>query len=506
MRREDSNDSDIERVLRGHFRAEASGLRISRDPWTWLERRLDPDYVPTSRGKWPGLRLGRFRLTPRALGALALTGCVVAFVVGVFLVNLDPTYRGADFASVSGPSGPSGPAGGPAPLGPMSAVDSAAAVESALAASQMSEEAMSEVMVDQIAEQEMATEAEPTPSTADSFAVLTSDQSAESTTRDTESQPEASTSSVQPADTTFQDTQRQPAVSAWEDNVSTFSLDTDRTSYHLALNWARAGYDIEPDSVRAEEWINAFDYLYEPPLRDDSFAITTDVIVHPLDGGKHLARIAFQAPVLPDDTPVNVTLVLDASGSMADGGRVSIAREAAESIRLSLRERDRIAVVHFTTSVIHDLTVEPQPTGLPRCETVYRSACPSQLHERAGRPRSWRAASRPGAPGTAGRVQLHHPDVGRCCQRGRDRSVCHPGVGRRQLPAEPIAAYHDRGRHRELQRLSARAACAARERLVPVPEHRGAGASDFHSRQLACAVGAIPRTRHGRRLRGTRTR
>ena len=161
-----------------------------------------------------------------------------------------------------------------------------------------------------------------------------------------------------PSATTFQDYQRSRFVSAAEDSVSTFSLDTDRTSYHLALNWARSGYEVEPDSVRAEEWINAFNYRYDRPLRQDSFGITTDVFMHPLDSRKHLARIAFQAPEMQDDTPLNVTLVLDASGSMSNGDRVSIAREAAESIRRSLGGRDRIAVVHFTTEVIGELTVE----------------------------------------------------------------------------------------------------------------------------------------------------
>ena len=72
-----------------------------------------------------------------------------------------------------------------------------------------------------------------------------------------------------------------------------------------------------------------------------------------------LARIAFQAPELRDDgMPLNVTLVLDASGSMSDGNRVDIARAAAESIRKSLRRDDRIAVVHFTDEVIDNLTVE----------------------------------------------------------------------------------------------------------------------------------------------------
>ena len=163
----------------------------------------------------------------------------------------------------------------------------------------------------------------------------------------------------QPGAATFVDYERSPIVHTSEDKVSTFSLDTDRTSYYLALNWARSGYEVEPDSVRAEEWINAFNYNYAQPSREDSFAVHTAVMQHPLDDYKVLARIGFQAPELRDEgRPLNVTLVLDASGSMADGNRVDIAREAAESIRNSLRGDDRIAVVHFTDGIIDKLTVK----------------------------------------------------------------------------------------------------------------------------------------------------
>ena len=162
---------------------------------------------------------------------------------------------------------------------------------------------------------------------------------------------------AQPGATTFADFARQPAVLAAEDAVSTFSLDVDRTSYFLALEWAREGYQVDPASVRAEEWINAFDYGYAPPTDERGFGVQTDIVAHPLDDGKLLARIGFQAPHLPDDRPLNVTLVLDASGSMADGNRVDIARAAAEAIRHSLRPEDRIAVVHFTTNVVGELTV-----------------------------------------------------------------------------------------------------------------------------------------------------
>ena len=161
-----------------------------------------------------------------------------------------------------------------------------------------------------------------------------------------------------PPDTTFKNYGRTPFAHTSTDAVSTFSLDTDRTSYFLALSWAQNGYTVEPDSVRAEEWVNAFDYEYDPPRHDDSFAITSELVGHPLGGGRHLARIALQAPTVSGNTPLNVTLVLDASGSMADGNRVDIAKTAAETIRQSLSSRDRIAVVHFTTDVLREYTVE----------------------------------------------------------------------------------------------------------------------------------------------------
>ena len=98
-------------------------------------------------------------------------------------------------------------------------------------------------------------------------------------------------------DTTFVDNPRTGFVAVAEDAISTFSLDVDRTSYFLALNWAKAGHTIDPASVRAEEWINAFDFGYDPPDEDDRFAITTALLEHPTADGLHLARIGFRAPI-----------------------------------------------------------------------------------------------------------------------------------------------------------------------------------------------------------------
>ncbi len=78
---------------------------------------------------------------------------------------------------------------------------------------------------------------------------------ASAATRRPESVPQATSApqvqAAAPSSTNFQDYARQRFVSASVDNVSTFSLDTDRTSYFLALNWAQSGYEVNPDSVRA---------------------------------------------------------------------------------------------------------------------------------------------------------------------------------------------------------------------------------------------------------------
>ena len=190
---------------------------------------------------------------------------------------------------------------------------------------------------------------------------------------------------TRPPLTTFEDNERSEFVQTFEDDTSTFSLDTDRTSFQLALNWSQAGYEVVPDSVRAEEWINAFVYAYHVPDDGESFEITTDVVEHPLDERLRLVRIAFQAPEVYDDSPVNVTLVLDASGSMADGNRVEIAREAAETLRGSLGPDDRISVVHFTTDVIDEYTVrDAHPDDIASINSIAQLAPHGSTNVQAG--------------------------------------------------------------------------------------------------------------------------
>ena len=180
-------------------------------------------------------------------------------------------------------------------------------------------------------------------------------ESRSSSSQESSSQSQRESASYTPSAVNFEDYPTTGWQLSERDDTSSFSLDVDRTSYFLALNWVNNGYSIAPQSVRAEEWINAFNYQYELPRNDDTFAIHTDVVEHPLHPDLHLARVAMQAPEFRDNTPLNVTLVLDASGSMAEGNRVEIAREAAEAIRRGLNRDDRLAVVLFSESVVDEI-------------------------------------------------------------------------------------------------------------------------------------------------------
>ena len=311
-------DDYIEGLLRDHFKAEVAERPATRHPWDWLKTRLES---PPIRTGFSGFLSG----IPKPLVA-ALAVLVVATVVSLWFPVARPmggSVDDGDYLAFEGTSGRPGLPGNPGVSGAPGSQGPPGAPG-------------------------------PPGNPGQSFGSqrLPGEPGLPGPDHPTVSRDPA------PSATTFKDYERSEFAPTSEDNVSTFSLDADRTSFQLALNWTRSGHAVDPDSVRAEEWINAFNYGYDPPVHRDSFAITADVFRHPLNSAMHMVRLGFQAPELQDDVPLNVTLVLDASGSMADGNRVAIAREAAESIRRSLGSRDRIGVVQFTTDVIHELTVE----------------------------------------------------------------------------------------------------------------------------------------------------
>lgn len=399
------SDQEMERALREHFEAEAEELRAPQNLWESIEGQMDlqPTRHPVTQVRrkilgalkqnwFPMLATGGTVAVAASAVFLLSTGGgetqVVAREVAVEKIVEKEVPTGQMAVATAAPA-MAAPAMSPPPVPqPAPQREAPAMREAAPAASATRVPVSVEKMVTREAVVEKVVEVQVHADRGVPPAATAAPQAA--------SPPVVATPApARPPATTFQDYGRQPFVATSEDAVSTFSLDTDRTSYQLALSWLHEGYEIEPDSVRAEEWINAFDYGYELPADDWGFAITSDVAMHPLDGSKHLVRIGFQAAEVADDRPLNVTLVLDASGSMGDGNRVDIARSAAEAIRQSLRPQDRLAVVHFTESVIHDLTVEhtsPDASAVQR--SIQRLAPHGSTNVQAGLNQGVRLADR----------------------------------------------------------------------------------------------------------------
>ena len=407
-RNDDMNEREMERLLEEHFASGAPGVPPTPDLWGRLESRLG---AQDPKPLWAVLRdvgtpVDGFRFAPAlaataAVAVVAVAGGSVWFAVGAGIDG-----RGGIPASV--------PVGGtPTPVPAM--MEAADALDSAGAASEEESDgvpgptgapsipggpgvaAPTPTPAPAMMEAQPAPAGTPTPAMAPTPVPLPPPTSTPAplsveappgwllpgSAGDPGSPDHRSLG--QPGATTFQDYERQRFTDANEDHVSTFSLDTDRTSFQLALNWARAGYAVDPASVRAEEWVNAFEYNYAPPAANDRFAITSDLIAHPLDSGRYMARVAFKAPDVVVDGPLNVTLVLDASGSMNEGNRVAIARAAAEAIRRSLDSDDRMSVVHFSTDVLHEYTVKyASPDDRAVVDSIARLAPHNSTNVQAG--------------------------------------------------------------------------------------------------------------------------
>ena len=322
-------ERDIERLLRDHFASEGQDFRAPDDLWLRLESRLGEQRGPFQPS---AIRDALFPATGRwwapAIATAGVTAVAVAVTVTVLSTGGDES-SGMQLARHSSDSGASAqyvssePASLPeATAAPLAEVEEPDAMmdEAVLELELKAGVSGTSITVDDAgfvaadaasasvaAANEAATAANATAVAAAEAAAQAANAAAAASGQAREAaaaagatgasgpQGDAGARAARPSATEFQDYGRQAFVSAFDDPVSTFSLDTDRTSYHLALNWARNGYEVDPDSVRAEEWINAFDYGYQPPSSRREFAIYSDVARHPLDDRLHLARVAFQA-------------------------------------------------------------------------------------------------------------------------------------------------------------------------------------------------------------------
>ena len=144
-----------------------------------------------------------------------------------------------------------------------------------------------------------------------------------------------------------------PFVDTEDDQLSTFALEHDTGSYAVARGYLMKGTLPPEAAVRAEEFINYFNYGYVAPS-SDPFAITMDAA--PSRYGQDLAncyllRIGVQARQIPeaDRKPAVLTFVIDVSGSMESAERLPLVKAGLKLLVEQLREGDKVGIAVFGT-------------------------------------------------------------------------------------------------------------------------------------------------------------
>ncbi|MCD0506214.1 VWA domain-containing protein, partial [Bordetella petrii] len=139
-------------------------------------------------------------------------------------------------------------------------------------------------------------------------------------------------------------------IAAQEQAVSTFGVDVDTGSYTNVRRLLNEGRLPPADAVRAEEFINYFDYDYPAPQAPDQpFRITTELAAAPWNTHRQLLKIGIQGyRVDPRDIPAaNLVFLVDTSGSMADRDKLPLLKAALRQLVAQLRPQDRVAIVTY---------------------------------------------------------------------------------------------------------------------------------------------------------------
>ena len=147
----------------------------------------------------------------------------------------------------------------------------------------------------------------------------------------------------------YAETVENPYFNTVQEPLSTFSIDVDRASYTNHRRFVESGELPPKFSVRAEEFINYFDYTYAQPHGRDPFSILPEVTTCPWNPKNKLVRIALKGREVAAENipPSNIVFLLDVSGSMSDADKLPLLKQAMEMLTEKLREQDKVSIVVY---------------------------------------------------------------------------------------------------------------------------------------------------------------
>lgn len=137
---------------------------------------------------------------------------------------------------------------------------------------------------------------------------------------------------------------------AAEDALETFSIDVDTASYAIARRDLNSARLPRPESVRVEEFVNAFDYGYDGPSDlDTPFAVHVEGAPSRFGDGLDLLRVGIQGYETDpaDRIPANLVFLVDTSGSMRSADKLGLVKYALGALLQSLGPDDTLSIVSY---------------------------------------------------------------------------------------------------------------------------------------------------------------
>ncbi|MDG2383788.1 MAG: von Willebrand factor type A domain-containing protein [Pirellulaceae bacterium] len=134
-----------------------------------------------------------------------------------------------------------------------------------------------------------------------------------------------------------------------QEAFSTFSLHVSDVSFKLAQSALARGEWPAAETVRIEEFVNAFDYGDPTPGRSEKVSCCVEQSIHPFLQQRNLLRISMKtaAEGRSNDTPLRLTLLLDNSGSMERLDRRQTVRRAFALLAQQLKPIDQVTLISF---------------------------------------------------------------------------------------------------------------------------------------------------------------
>nr|WP_248842873.1 VWA domain-containing protein [Lysobacter antibioticus] len=147
-----------------------------------------------------------------------------------------------------------------------------------------------------------------------------------------------------------------------EQPLSTFSIDVDTGSYANVRRMLSNGQRPPADAVRAEEFINYFDYGHAAPASlATPFRVSTELAPAPWNAQRQLLMIGIKGFDVPKKTlpPANLVFLIDTSGSMDSPDKLPLLKSSFSLLTKQLRAQDRISIVVYAGSA--GLVLPPTP-------------------------------------------------------------------------------------------------------------------------------------------------